>query len=200
MRKLGILLSIAIVLSFPVRAQDFHFIYILLDNSMDFGQVNQKLTTLTQRLKNKDEDFVLLFSNSYPKTITSKISDVEDISKEIANTSSFNSIDIPEELNCFLNIFENNEICQIVKDTLENKLRIKPKGVYTAISFDCFVGDEFFDNGFNNSLLAKFLFASDLQLKDFNVDIYYYNTSTLDKSKIEFNKIFTSNNLKIHLD
>jgi hypothetical protein len=192
-------LFIGMLLCVAVNAKDFHFVYIALDNTMDFSQVNQKLNSLKNQIRNNNEDFILLFSNSYPKTITSKLNEIDDIQREIANTASFTAIDVPEELNIFLKIFEDNEVCQVVRDTTENKLRIMPKGDYKAISLDFFVGDDFFDSDYNNNLLAKFLFASDLQLKDFNVDIYYYNTSNLNEEKIKFNKIFTGNNLKIHL-
>jgi len=199
MKKLIIIINFA--LPFVVNAQDFHYIYILIDRSMGLTEINQKLTTLTQSIKNKNETFVLFLSNSYPKDTTSDFADLKNIQKEIANISSFTSIDVAEEMNWFFNIFENNDVCQTELDTLENKLRIKPKSDFFAISFDCFVGDDFFDYDYNNSLLAKFLFASDLQRQDFNVDIHFYNTSNLTEEKIrKFDKMYINNNFKIYLD
>lgn len=182
-----------------LKAQDFHFVYISLDNSMDYSQVNEKLSQLMNKIERDKEEFVLLYTNSFPKTITTSLKDVDRIKNFISNTASISAIDISNELHLFLEIFEKNEVCQIQMDALENKLVVRPNNKYKAIAFEFFVGNEFFELGNQNNLLAKFLFASDLQLKDFNVDVNYYNSSNLSIDKIKFSEIFRSNNIKTYI-
>ena len=182
-----------------ITAQDFHFIYISLDNSMSYTQVNDKLSQLMNKIEKDNEEFVVLYTNSFPKIISTSLKNRDRIKNLISNTASITAIDISDELYLFLQIFEENEVCQIKRDTLENKLVVIPNNKYKAIAFDFFVGDEFFDLGNQNNLLAKFLFASDLQLKDFNVDINYYDSSNLSADKIKFNEIYRSNNIKIYI-
>lgn len=182
-----------------ITAQDFHFVYISLDNSMSYSQVNDKLSQLMNKIERDKEEFVLLFTNSFPKIITANIKDEDKIKSLISNTASITAIDISDELHLFLDIFEKNEVCQIQRDTLENKLVVRPNNKYKAIAFDFFVGNEFFELGNQNNLLAKFLFASDLQLKDFNVDVNYYDSSNLSNDKIKFSEIYRSNNIKTYI-
>ena len=182
-----------------IKAQDFHFVYISLDNSMSYSQVNDKLSQLMNKIERDKEEFVLLFTNSFPKIITANIKDEDKIKSLISNTASITAIDISDELHLFLDIFEKNEVCQIQRDTLENKLVVRPNNKYKAIAFEFFVGNEFFELGNQNNLLAKFLFASDLQLRDFNVDVNYYDSSNLSNDKIKFSEIYRSNNIKTHI-
>jgi len=182
-----------------LKAQDFHFVYISLDNSMSFSQVNDKLSQLMNKIESDKEEFVVLYTNSFPKIISSSFNDRDKIKNLISNTASITAIDISDELHLFLDIFEKNEVCQIQRDALENKFAVKPKNKYKAIAFDFFVGNEFFELGNQNNLLAKFLFASDLQLKDFNVDVNYYDSSNLSNDKIKFSEIYRSNNIKTYI-
>lgn len=182
-----------------IRAQDFHFVYISLDNSMSYSQVNDKLSLLMNMIEKEKEDFVVFYTNSFPKIISTNLKDRDKIKNLISNTASTTAIDISDELHLFLDIFEKNEVCQIKRDTLENKLVVRPNNKYKAIAFDFFVGNEFFELGNQNNLLAKFLFASDLQLKDFNVDVNYYDSSNLSNDKIKFSEIYRSNNIKTYI-
>jgi hypothetical protein len=182
-----------------INAQDFHFVYISLDNSMSYSQVNDKLSQLMNKIERENEDFVVLFTNSYPKIISTSLKDRDKIKNLISNTASITAIDISDELHLFLDVFEKNEVCQIQKDTLENKLVVRPNNKFKAISFDMFVGNEFFELGNQNNLLAKLLFVSDLQLKDFNVDVNYYDSSNLSTDKIKFSEIYRSNNIKTYI-
>lgn len=180
-------------------SKDFHFVYIALDKSMHYNVVNEKLTTLSDVITDNNEEFVLLLSNSYPKFITNKRSDLNDVKDMISNTNSFIAIDIYEELNVLLNLFDKYEVCKIVEDKQTNQKYVRPIEKYNSVSFHLFVGDDFINMGYQNSLFMKFLFASDLQLKDFNVDLYYYNTSNLNDDVLKFNNLFRINNIKTHL-
>jgi hypothetical protein len=199
LKKLIVAILFIKIFTCSLTAQDFHFVYISLDNSMDYSQVNEKISQLMNKIERDKEEFVLLYTNSFPKTITTSLKDVDRIKNFISNTASISAIDISNELHLFLEIFEKNEVCQIQMDALENKLVVRPNNKYKAIAFDFFVGNEFFELGNQNNLLAKFLFASDLQLKDFNVDVNYYNSSNLSIDKIKFSEIFRSNNIKTYI-
>jgi hypothetical protein len=198
-KKIFVALIFIELLNCNLKAQDFHFIYISLDNSMSYSLVNDKLSQLLNKIEKENEEFVILFTNSYPKTITMNIKDEIKIKSLISNTASTTAIDISDELHLFLDIFEKNEVCQIQRDTLENKLVVRPINKYKSIAFDFFVGNEFFELGTQNNLLAKFLFASDLQLKDFNVDVNYYDSSNLSTDKIKFSEIYRNNNIKTYI-
>ena len=192
-------MSLLFFCSETLFSKDFHFVYIALDKSMHFDVVNEKLTTLSDVITDNNEEFVLLLSNSYPKFITIKKGDINDVKDMISNTTSFIAINIYEELNVLLNIFEKYEVCKIVEDKQTNQNYVRPIEKYNSVSFHLFVGDDFINMGYQNSLFMKFLFASDLQLKDFNVDLYFYNASNLTDDVLKFNNLFRINNIKTHL-
>ncbi len=198
-RNTLILMSLLFFCSETLFSKDFHFVYIALDKSMHFDVVNEKLTTLSDVITDNNEEFVLLLSNSYPKFITIKKGDINDVKDMISNTTSFIAINIYEELNVLLNIFEKYEVCKIVEDKQTNQNYVRPIEKYNSVSFHLFVGDDFINMGYQNSLFMKFLFASDLQLKDFNVDLYFYNASNLTDDVLKFNNLFRINNIKTHL-
>lgn len=201
MKKALILIIFVVHFVGCVYSKDFHFIYIVVDKTMQYELINDKLSKLIYEIDNEGEDFVLLYSNAYPKLVVDKVSEIESIKLQIANIATYTAIDPSDELSKFVSIFQDKEICKVEKDTTDNQLSIKPLGMYHSIVFDVFVGDSFFKQGFHNSLLAKFLFASDLHLKDFNVDIIYYNSSSilLDLTKVKFNELYNYNNIKIFL-
>lgn len=182
-------------------SKDFHFIYVAVDKTIQYELLNYKLSQLIGEIDKKGEDFVLFYSNAYPKLVVDKVSEIESVKLQIANIATYTAIDPFDELSQFISIFQEKEVCKVEKDTTVNQLTVKPLGMYHSIVFDVFVGNTFFKQGFHNSLLAKFLFASDLHHKDFNVDIIYYNSSTivLDLAMVKFNELYSYNNLKIFL-
>lgn len=187
-----ILLIIIALFTFVLSAisQEYHFIYIRLDASMDYSTVTIKLNALTSDIEKNKGKFVVLFSNTSPKMVATTTSDVQEITKEFS-TTSFMTIELNEELDAWLNILENNEICSMVngKIALSNNV--------SSVAFNMFVGDEFVEAGMQNHLLAKFLYASDLH--NSNININYYNSSQLTEDITRFSEIYQKNNLLIQL-
>jgi len=188
MRKL-LLIIIALFSFFLARSQNFHFIYIQLEDAMNYETVKKKLNTLINDIEKNNGKFVA-FSNATPDFVATTKSEVQEIIKGFSTTSSFMSIVSNDELEVWLNVLENNEICRMDngKMVLKNNL--------TSITFEMFVGDGFIESGMQNHILAKFLYASDLLN---NITINYYNSSQLTEDKIQFNEIYKKNNLQIQL-
>jgi len=173
-----------------VKSQNFHFIYIRLDGSMDYSIVAQKLKSLTTDIEKNNEKFVALFSNSTPAMSAATISEVQDIINEFSITSSFMAIDVNEELKEWLNTFENNKLFKMNGD----KIVLTH---YSSITFEMFVGYRFFETEMQNHLLSKFLFASDLQSNNTTVNYYTSSQPQLTEDNIKFNEIYQTNNLQI---
>jgi hypothetical protein len=175
-----------------VVAQDFNLIYIQLDKDMDFNLVNQTVDYLvSNELENQKN--ILLYANSNPITVTSKVEDIYDIKNSISNNHNYvvQTTNVNEK---FLDIFKDNEICQLD----DNNKRLKKNSLYQNINFHFFVGNDFFDSGFQNDVLANFLFASDLQ-NDKTIHIFYYSTSNLTNEMIGFDNFYNNNSFNIEL-
>ena len=192
MKKLLIFLITLFSFCSAAMSQDFHFIYIRLDASMDYSVVAKKLDTLTGNIEKNNEKFVVLFSNETPKMVATAMGEVQEIKNKFSTTSSFMSIVANDELDALLNVWENNDVCRM------NNGKIVLRNNVASIAFDMFVGDEFVEREMQNHILAKFLYASDLQNE--NVVINYYNSSQLTEEEIKFNKIYQKNNLQIQLN
>jgi len=189
MKKLLIFLITLFSLCSAALSQDFHFIYIRLDASMDYSVVAKKLNTLTGNIEKHNGKFVALFSND--KTVATTKSEMQEILNKFSTTSSYMAIVSSAELDAWMNVFEDNEVCRM------NNGEIAFKSNIASIAFDMFVGNEFVETGMQNHILAKFLYASGLQSE--NVVINYYNSSKLTEEKIKVNEIYQKNNLQIQL-
>jgi len=189
MKKLLIFLIAVFSFLSAAMSQDFHFIYIRLDDLMDNSVVADKLNVLTSNIGKNNEKFVALFSNE--KTVATTMGEIQEIKNKFSTTASFIAIELTDELDAWLDAFETNEVCRMNND------KIALKNNVSSITFDMFVGDVFVETGMQNHLLAKFLYASDLQSE--NVTINYYNSSKLTEDKIQFNEIYQKNNLQIQL-
>ena len=190
MKKLLIFLIALFSFLSAAMSQDFHFIYIRLDASMDYSVVTDKLNVLTSNIGKNNEKFVALFSNE--KMVATAIGEVQEIKNKFSTTASFMAIVANDELDALLNVWEDNEVCRL------NNGKIVLKNNVASIAFDMFVGDAFVETGMQNHILAKFLYTSDLQSE--NVVINYYNSSKLTEDKIQFNEIYQKNNVQIQLN
>lgn len=190
MKKTLLIFTALFSLVFAVMSQEFHFIYIRLDASMDYSIVTHKLNVLTNDIEKNKENFVVLYSNASPKKVAITKNDVQEITKEFS-TTSYMAIELNDELEAWVNVLENNEICHIVNG------KIALKNNVSSIAFDMFVGDEFVETEMQNHLLAKFLYASDLQGNTTNIN--YYNSSLLTEDTTKLSEIYQNNNLQIQL-
>jgi len=174
MKQLVILL-ISVLLSTGSFAKDLHFIYVRLDNSMDA----EKLKTQVEKLKNSfsDNDFILYYSNE-STTMDKRSWDRDQLFGLISGQNSSIAISIPDELEC-------------ISVPLEKQLQEES---YSAVEFDCFVGDEFFDNDFQNMLLARMLIVNGLMQSKYSVSIQYYPCgATYSQEKTKFNPEYNIN-------
>jgi len=167
--KQSIIILISVLFSTTSFAKDLHFIYVRLDNSMD----SEKLKTQIEKLKTgfSDNDFILYYSNENT-TMDEQSWDRNKLFGQISGQNSSIAISIPDEL-------EN------ISAPLEKQLQ---RESYSAVIFDCFVGDNFFDNDFQDMLLARMLIVNGLIQSKYTVSIWYYPCgATYNQEKIKFN-------------
>ncbi|GHU79754.1 hypothetical protein FACS1894145_4580 [Bacteroidia bacterium] len=154
MKHLTVLL-ISILFSAVSFAKDLHFIYIRLDNSMD----TEILETQIEKLKTgfANSDFVLYYSNENT-TMDKQSWDSNNLFSLINAQNSSIAISIPDEI-------ENISL------PLENQLQEES---YSTIYFDCFVGSSFFDNNYQDMLLARMLLVNSLIQSEYEVSLRYF--------------------------
>ena len=174
MKQLTILL-ICVLFSATSFAKDLHFIYIRLDNSMD----REKLKTQIEKLKTgfSDNDFIVYYSNENT-TMDKQSWDRNQLVGLINSQNSSIAISIPDEL-------ENISV------PLEKQLQEES---YTTVYFECFVGNEFFNNNFQDMLIARMLIVNSLLQSEYSVLLQYYPCgATYNREKITFNPEYNIN-------
>jgi len=87
---------------------------------------------------------------------------------------------------------QNSSIAISIPDELENISVLLEKCLQkescSTVYFDCFVGNEFFDNNFQDMLLARMLIVNGLIQPEYNVSLLYYPCgATYSQEKIKFN-------------
>ena len=165
-------------------AKDLHFIYVRLDNSMN----TEILKTQIEKLKSNfnSSDFILYYSNENI-TMNKQSWDSNKLFGQISSQNSSIAISIPDEL-------------ESISVPLENYLQ---EEYYSAIFFYCFVGNEFFDNNFQDMLLARMLIVNSLIQSKYSISLQYYPCgANYKQEKIKFNpeyniKITTKINISI---
>ena len=170
-----IMLLISVLFSATSFAEDLHFIYVRLDNSMN----TETLKTQIEKLKNSfsGSDFIVYYSNENT-TMDKQSWDGNKLFGQISSQNSSIAISIPDEL-------ENISV------PLEKQLQ---KESYSAVYFDCFVGSEFFDNDFQDMLLARMLIVNSLMQSKYSVSLQYYPCgATYTQEKIKFNPEYNIN-------
>jgi hypothetical protein len=156
-------------------AKDLHFIYVRLDNSMDI----EILKTQIGKLKSSfyGDNFILYYSNENT-TMDNQSWDKNKLFGQISSQNSSIAISIPDEL-------------ESISVPLENHLQEES---YSAIYFDCFVGNDFFDNNFQDILLARMLIVNNLIQSKYNVSFLYYPCgATYNQEKVKFNPEYNIN-------
>jgi hypothetical protein len=192
MRKAVLAIICVCVLSFTAVAQEFHIIYLRLDNTMNMEQMNEKLTRLIQRIEASNNKFVVLFSNESPKMLTSNKEEVQATLDKWWNSYAFKSIVLNEEIDAIFDIFDTYKLVR----AKEKKIVVNK---FTSIVFDVFVGDSFFESDYQNFLLAKTIYAIGLENSP-NIAISYYNSSQLSTNAIQFGSVYNKNNCQIFLN
>ena len=137
---------------------------------MDKDALKEQVVKLKTTFTNSD--FVLFYSNA-KKTMDVQTWNQGDLFGLISNQSSSIAVSVFDELENISALIEKYLQMEITEDDFSMK-QIKSKLDYESISFDCFVGEEFFANDMQNSLLARMLFVNSLNQKNYNVDIFYY--------------------------
>jgi len=166
---------LSIMFSTTCFAKDLHFIYIRFDNSMD----TEMLKTQIEKLKNSfsEAEFILYYSNENT-TMDKQSWDRDKLFAQISSQNSSIAISIPDEL-------------ESISVPLEKQLQEES---YSAIHFDCFVGNEFFDNNFQDMLLARMLIVNSLMQSKYSVSFQYYPSgATYKQEKAKFNPEYNIN-------
>jgi len=170
-----IVLFISILFSATSFAKDLHFIYIRLDFSMD----TEKLKAQIEKLKNSftSDDFILYYSNENT-TMDQQSWDRNKLFGQISSQNSSIAISIPDEL-------------ESISVPLEKQLQEES---YSAVFFNCFVGNEFLDKKFQDTLLARMLIVNSLTQSKYSVSLMYYPCgATYNEKQIKFNSEYSIN-------
>jgi|GEM_PF-3579103 len=174
MKHLTVLI-ISILLSATSFADDLHFIYIRLDRSMNTELLKAQIEKLKAGFSGSD--FIVYYSNENT-TMDNQSWDRNKLFGQISSQNSSIAISIPDEL-------EN------ISAPLEKQLQEES---YSAVSFDCFVGNEFFDNNFQDMLLARALIVNSLIQSKYRVTLQYYPCgATYNQEKIKFKSEYIMN-------
>jgi len=132
-----------------------------------------------QKLKNSfsDNDFIMYYSNENT-TMDKQSWDRNSLFGQINSQNSSIAISIPDEL-------------ESISVPLEDHLQ---KESYSAVYFHCFVGNEFFDNNFQDMLLARMLIVNSLTQSEYSVFLQYYPCgATYNGNKTKFNPEYNIN-------
>ena len=167
--KQFIILLLSVLVSTTSFAKDLHFIYVRLDHSMD----TEKLKAQIEKLKAgfSDGDFILYYSNENT-TMDEQSWDRNKLFGQISSQNSSIAISIPDEL-------------ESISAPLEKQLQEES---YSTLYFDCFVGNEFFDNNFQDMLLARMLIVNSLTQSGYRISLRYYPSgATYNQEKVKFN-------------
>ena len=150
-----IILLISVLVSATSFAKDLHFIYVRLDNSMDTEMLKAQIEKLKTGLSGSD--FILYYSNEIT-TMNNQSWDRDKLFEQINSQNSSIAISIPDEL-------ENISV------PLERQLQ---RESYSATHFHFFVGNEFFNNDFQDTILARMLIVNSLIQSKYDVSLQYY--------------------------
>jgi len=173
--KQVIIFLISVLFSVNSFAGDLHFIYIRLDHSMDTEILKTQIEKVNAGFSGSD--FIVYYSNGNT-TMNNQSWDKNKLFGLISSQNSSIAISIPDEL-------ENISV------PLEKQLQDES---YNAIYFDCFVGSEFFDNDFQNTLLARMLIINSLVQSKYSISLQYYPCgATYNQDKIKFNPEYNMN-------
>lgn len=171
-----------------ISANDFHFAYIRIDNSMDNDLVKEQIHRWKERYS-KDK-FVLFFSNS-GKTMDAENWNESELFGLISNQSSSISISVKDELETLSILLEKYLKLEISQDD-NGFLRVVSTLKYKSLSFDNFVGNSYFLNDHHNVLLSKLLITNSLNKTDFAVDVFYYPCGAgYEEKTIQFNSTYS---------
>ncbi|MCL2652092.1 MAG: hypothetical protein FWD60_13855 [Candidatus Azobacteroides sp.] len=174
MKKLTVLL-LSVLFSVTSFAKDLHFIYVRLDNSMDIEILKAQIEKLKSSFS--DSDFIVYYSNENT-TMDNQSWDKDKLFGLISSQNSSIAISIPDEL-------EN------ISFPLEKRLQEES---YSAVCFDCFVGNEFFDNDYQDMLLARMFIVNSLIQSKYSVLLLYYPSgATYNQEKMKFNPEYNIN-------
>jgi hypothetical protein len=139
----------------------------------------EKLKAQIEKLKASfsDSDFIVYYSNENT-TMDKQSWDRNKLFGLINSQNTSIAISIPDEL-------------ESISVPLEIVLQEES---YSAVYFDCFVGNEFFDKNFQDTLLARMLIVNSLLQSKYSVSLLYYPCgATYKQEKIKFNPEYNIN-------
>ena len=170
-----IIFLMSVLFSTTAFARDLHFIYVRLDNSMDTEKLKAQIEKLVTGFS--DSDFIVYYSNENT-TMNEQSWDRNKLFGLISSQNSSIAISIPDEL-------------ESISVPLEKHLQDE---TYSALHFDCFVGNDFFENNFQDMLLARMLIVNSLMQSKYRVALQYYPSgATYNREKIKFNPEYNIN-------
>ena len=167
-------------------AQNFHFVYLRLDNSMNIDLVKEQITKLKSEFQ--DGNFVLFYSNE-KTAMDAKNWNEKKLFGLIGEQMASNAITIPNEIDTISDYLEN--YLQLgFKESENGEKRLYSKK-YSSMSFDFLVGNDFVKKyKYQDEILAQTIIIN--SLSDFNFRINFYPCGA-DYSDIKFDSQYSIN-------
>lgn len=153
MRKIVFSVLLTLCVSLHSFAQSkMHIVYILHDNSTDVLKLEEGIKNAIEEYKN--DNYIVFYSDASPLEMTKKNYKEETLMNAIFNNNSTYSIAPQREVNALSTLFEKN---------------------YGGggVVLECFVSEDFFDNNYQNSVVANFLIVNGLH-NDTGVTVRYH--------------------------
>lgn len=163
----------ALLSSFAMAQGTMHVVYILHDNNTDVLKLENGLKQSINQYKK--DNFIVYYSDVTPLTMDKSNYNVETLSNTILNNSSTYSITPQKEV-----------------DGLSTLLESRFKG--GDVILECFVSDDFFDNDYQNSVVARFLIVNGFQNSPSVTVNYHICGGNVKESKSTFDKKYNINN------
>lgn len=140
---------------------------------MDKDSLIEKIGRLMSGQLEGKNDFVLFYSNE-EKIMDCTSLNLRELSGLISTQTS--SIEVPS-------FVELDNISTLIEKYIQREIKNDEEGYpyfhlindYEYISFDCFVGNDFFYNDYHNSVVARALIANSLIQNNYNIEINYYS-------------------------
>ena len=139
--------------------QNFHFIYIRFDHSMDRSQIRGQVGKLVSQCKNNN--YALYYSNEAIVMDESNW-DEDGLFGSIYETQQNDPIDLLSEIDKISSIIEKS--VELYFDGNQMKF-----GKYASITFDFFVGEYFVENDYFTGIFAPLVIVNSLE--DFVNDV-----------------------------
>ena len=162
-----------LITSFAMSQGKMHVVYILHDNNTDVIKLDSKIKSSIEKFGN--DNFVLYYSDATPLVMDKSNYDKEKLSRTIFGNMSTYSITPRQEVDGLSNLFERSY-----------------KGGEVVLDF--FVTDDFFDNNYQNSVVAHFLIDNGLHNSQSASVVFHICGGKVNNNAVSFNEAYNVKN------